>query len=664
MSLKIGEILIKRGFITPEQLARGVEVQKNTPFIPLGQILTQLGFLTRETLNLSLDSHRKRLPLGEVLIRKNILDRRMIDHALAISKKEMVPLGRVLINLRYLQEDHLAQAIADQYDLPFMPLQNRQFSPDLGQFLNPNYALKHKAVVVARQGQTITLAMAVPLPHHILRELEIANQVVIEPVVASETDIVHAQERIYGTSRRMLASTAAEEVHLDLSDPLQSQEGHSKYVLDYKVDHLLKKLLATGVSTGASDIHLENTEGGMKVRFRIDGVLQLINLGGEGQKISISGSSIVSKTKILCDLDITERRRPQDGSFRIKVASGGHTRNVDFRVSTVPTRLGENLVIRILDKIGPMTLASCGFASDQIVAIEELLQKPTGIFLVTGPTGSGKSSTLYAMLGHLNRPGVKILTVEDPIEYSIEGISQSEANEAIGNTFAEFLRAFLRQDPDHIMVGEIRDLETASIAVRASLTGHTVLSTLHTNDATGAVSRLIDMGLEPSLVASTLRCVIAQRLIRINCKYCRAPYEPTEEAQRLFPLIKQEETLLRGKGCPHCHFSGFSGRKPIIEMWAPTRDEALLINARTENAGLRETVFLSGRRQTMLENGLERIHRGETTIEEILRVVPFEQVEEHLIRYQAKIGGREALSLPAEDQRLPLSADKRINDRI
>ena len=635
--MKLGDVLIANGLITADQFEKALAIQKETPNLPIGQILCQLGYLTKHDLDVTLNYYRKRLKLGEILIQEQLIDQRMLDHALLVSQKEKIFLGKALINLRYIQEEQLCRAVAKQYDMPYVSLQNRRFSPELSSYLNPNYSLKHNLAVIEVKDKTLTLAMSYPLDPNLLRELENLTQMKLLPVMARESDINYALEQIYGIRQKAeRRSSGSDDVQLDIGDDLSQEESRSKYVLDYNVELSLKRILTLGVRLRASDIHLESTEQGMQVRFRIDGILQFLDLGEEEQRISSHGPFMINKIKIISDMDISERRRPQDGSFRVKITTEGVMRNIDFRVSALPTRYGEDIVIRILDKIGPMSLETIGFSETYVNELEQMLRRPTGIFLIAGPTGSGKTSTLYALLGRINRPGVKILTVEDPIEYSVEGIRQAEVNAAIGNTFAEYLRAFMRQDPDHIMVGEIRDLETASIAIRASLTGHTVLSTLHTNDATGVVTRLIDMGVEPALVASTLRCAIAQRLVRVNCTYCRETYQPVEEVIRIFTLLGQPKMVFtHGKGCPRCNFTGYIGRKPIIELWAPSREDALDINRNLSNTELRKITFKETGRQTMFDYGLELVKSGETTLEELLRVIPFEQIEERINRFAA-----------------------------
>jgi type II secretory ATPase GspE/PulE/Tfp pilus assembly ATPase PilB-like protein len=352
----------------------------------------------------------------------------------------------------------------------------------------------------------------------------------------------------------------------------------------------------------------------------------MLNLGEDAAVVRDNPRPVVSKIKVLCEMNIAERRRPQDSSFRMAVQQEGQSRTIDFRVSVIPSTYGENVVVRILDKRqSPIEMGQLGLSIDLQQELTRALAKPTGLFLVTGPTGSGKSSTLYAVLSELNVPGVKMITVEDPVEYSIEGVVQAEINEMIGNTFPRFLRSFMRQDPDIIMVGEIRDAETAAIAMRAALTGHTVFSTLHTNDSTSAVNRLIDLGVDSGLLATTLQGVMAQRLVRKICTSCRQPHVPSEEVLKEFGLTGTEQVFHYGRGCTKCNFTGFSGRKPVVELWLPSREEGLWISKGLENSVLRQRVF-PGKRRTMLEEGIRLVKAGETTLEELLRIIPWDQV--------------------------------------
>lgn len=627
---KLGELLIQHKLITREQFSQALEMQRLTPQQPIGQILCMLGFLSAKDLDYVLDHNKKRRKLGEILIAQGVLDQDRLHAALELCRTEKIPLGRALIRQHLVEEEQLARAIAHQHDLPFVNLTGIRFDPELSRFVNATFAQRLRIVPTRCRDNCLTIAMAYPIQRDELTQLESWCNMKIVPVIAKESDILISQQMIYKISRD-------DGDHANLSFELSEDQARdavkSRYVNDFisaDVDYLTKRIIATGIKEDASDIHFESIENGMIIRYRIDGILQTIGLGADDMLISTNARQIISKIKILCDMDIAERRRPQDSSFKMKVAKDGGVRSVDFRVSTVPTPFGENAVIRILDKRkGNITLEGLGYFAEDIKKLHAALEKPTGIFLVTGPTGSGKSSTLYAILSHINTPGTKTLTVEDPVEYSIEGITQTEVNEVIGNTFARMLRAFLRQDPDNVMVGEIRDLETATIAMRAALTGHTVLSTLHTNDATSAVTRLIDMGVEPGLISTTLRCVIAQRLVRCICSSCKISYVPPLEMQQEFGILPEHTTsFFKGKGCPTCHYTGYSGRRPIIELWIPGREELLLLNRRPDNLSLRKTIFSGAERLTMVEDGFRRVLAGETTLEELMRTVPYEQIEE------------------------------------
>lgn len=625
---KIGELLIRNKLISQEQFDHSLEVQQITPSQPIGQILCQMGFLKAKDLEYVLDHNNKRRKLGEILISQNLINEERLTSALNISKEEKIPLGRALVRQHLLEEEQLARAIAAQHDLKFVTLAGIQFDPGLSGFINATYAQRLRIVPIRCRENTLVIAVAYPLQRDELFQLESFCTMAIELVIAKESDILIAQRKVF----KLSGAVSPEELGFELSEDQVRESGKSKYVSDFisaDVDFLVKRVITTGIMRGASDIHLESTEQGMIIRYRLDGILQTIEMGASEALISTHARQMVSKIKIMCDMDIAERRRPQDSSFKMKVSKEGKLRSVDFRVSTIPTQFGEDVVIRILDKrSGGITLEGLGYFPEDIATLYKALEKPTGIFLVTGPTGSGKSSTLYAVLSHINNPGVKTLTIEDPIEYGIEGITQTEVNEIIGNTFARLLRAFLRQDPDNIMVGEIRDLETATISMRAALTGHTVLSTLHTNDATSAVTRLIDMGVEPSLISTTLRCVMAQRLVRHICHKCKVSYTPSLLLLSEFGIPADSGMeFVQGKGCTACNYSGFSGRRPIVELWIPSREELLMVNRRPDNSSLRTAVFSDPGRLTMIESGFRWVQAGETTLEELLRVVPYEQIE-------------------------------------
>jgi len=626
---RLGEILISNKLVTVDQFRHALELQRLNPGQPIGQVLCQVGYLKSKDLEYVLDHNDKRRKLGEILVALNLIDEERLKNALSAAKAEKIPLGRALVRQHLLEEEQLARAIALQHDMMFVSLAGITFDPELSKFVNATFAQRLRIVPIRCRDKKLTIAMASPIHHDELAQLESWCKMPIVPVISMESDILLAQQKVF----MIAGAPEAAKLHLELTEDQERDAGKSKYlgaIISADVDSLTKRIIAAGIRDGCSDIHLESKENGMTVRYRLDGILQGIDLGADGALINSHGRQIVSKVKILCDMDIAERRRPQDSSFKMKVTREGKVRSVDFRVSTVPTQYGEDVVIRILDKqSGNITLEGLGYPPEVVLALRKALDKPTGIFLVTGPTGSGKSSTLYALLSHLNTPGTKTLTIEDPIEYSIDGITQTEVNEVIGNGFARMLRSFLRQDPDNIMVGEIRDLETATIALRAALTGHTVLSTLHTNDATSAVTRLIDMGAEAGLVSDTLRCVLAQRLVRRICGECKEGYQPGAQLLEEFGIpAGSGMAFVRGRGCPACNYSGFKGRLPIVELWIPSREELLQINRRLDNISLRGVVFSGPERLTMVSDGFRRVQAGETTLEELVRAVPHEQIEE------------------------------------
>jgi type IV pilus assembly protein PilB len=393
-------------------------------------------------------------------------------------------------------------------------------------------------------------------------------------------------------------------------------------------DEIVRKLLRVAIDRGASDIHLETIGSRLQVRFRIDGMLQHFNLGSLGDDLGAQRTEVLSRIKILATLDIAERRRPQDGSFRAKVETDGRVLPMDFRVSVIPSYYGENAVIRILDPRGaPDSLASLKMAAPVTERLQQLIQSSAGTILVTGPTGSGKSTSLFAIMKSVYRPEIKIVTAEDPIEYVCPSFCQHEVDERIGNTFAQYVRSFMRHDPEVIMIGEIRDSETAELAFRAAQTGHLVLSTLHTNDALGAVTRLHDLGVDNSVCTSSLLAVLAQRLVREICWNCKQEYTPQPGVlERAFDVVPSDIRWYRGAGCATCHQTGYKRRVAITELWTPGVDDVLLID---QNAPL-DLIMASARKNTysMATDALVKLREGRTTLEEVLRVMPPSAVRE------------------------------------
>ncbi len=627
---RLGERLVKHRLITEGQLEHALRVKAACPAAPLGQILCKLGFIEPELLAELLDNFGKRPRLGEVLIRRNALTPERLEQALALAAKNRTRLGATLLAHRVVSEEQLARAVAEQFDLPYVALKTHPLPPELSKLISANYARAERLVPIEADSGQLTVAVVFPLKRDQIRHIESGTRLKVKLAIAMESEIVQAQRRLFQDT--VGRSSGDKRLSgMDLSEgpgPESGPSAHAGESAAVGVEELVTRVIVAGIRARASDIHFEAGERGMSVRFRIDGLLQPYAAGKDEAVMNTHARQIVSKIKVLCDMDIAERRRPQDSSFKMQVKEGSGARTVDFRVSTVPSALGESVVIRVLDKRGDIfSLESLGYVKEQVKLLYDALDKPTGIFLVTGPTGSGKSSTLYALLNRLNTPDTKTLTVEDPVEYSMEGVTQTEVNEVIGNSFAKMLRAFLRQDPDNIMVGEIRDAETATIALRAAMTGHTVLSTLHTNDSTSTITRLIDIGVEPSLLSTTLRCVLAQRLARRICEHCRQPYTPPEALTNEFSLPSNADfRYYRGNGCSHCFFTGYAGRIPVTELWLPSSEELLLINRQLDNLALRKHVFGAGKRTTLVENGLHRVFNGETTLEELIRIVPYEQI--------------------------------------
>lgn len=630
---RIGELLVKNNLVSEYQVAVALEEKLNYPEKTLGQLLCEMGFIKKSELDSILDHHRKRQKLGEILLKRHILDEAKLHHALIVSRNEKSLLGHTLLKLNYVEEQQLAQCIADQYDLPFVSLKQLKLGPVLASYINSSYAIRHKIVAIGRENDTVTFAMAFPLGNQLQGEIERLSNIKIKSVIATESEIIQAQRTVY--PKLGVAGPAGRNgLQIELSDVAVKEQDILKEIEaanNPETERLLQKIVATGLRARASDIHFERAENGLGVRYRIDGMMQPLDLGSDKDRINSYALGIISKLKVMCQMHIAERRRSQDSSFRMRVNAGETFRMIDFRVSTLLTQDGEDVVIRVLDKDGvPPSLSGLGLTRHHVDVLNEALDIPAGMFLVTGPTGSGKSATLHALLAKCNKPGLKSLTIEDPVEYHLEGVRQTEVNEAIGNTFSRMLKTFMRQDPDNIMIGELRDEESTRLAIKAALTGHTLMSSLQTRDSTSSVSSLLDMGIEPSYIASTLRCVIAQRLVRVVCKQCRVPHQPNEKTLKKFIIPPPPDAMLfiSGKGCPACNFTGFFGRRPIAEVWVPTADDLQYLYQRPDSFTLRQYAFTEKLLPTMLDNGIAKVRRGETTLEEVLRVVPYTQLAE------------------------------------
>ena len=624
---RLGEMLVREGLITEAQLTDALkEQQSRSTYVPLGHILVEQKLVTRRQLNLLLENTEKRPRIGELLVRSGAVTPAQLAHALERQRSMHLPLGQVLIRLGYVSDETMRLALALQLNIPFVDLDQMNIDRALTRLINRSYARRHSLVPVACVGQTLTVCMDDPTDQQAVEELSRSTGLLVTVLTSSHDAITHAFQRLYGDTQE---TTSSERLELTTEEEADSATG-SRYVEDMrqvkKADGLVRQLLAVALSRRATDIHLETLATALHVRFRIDGVLQELAMGQLQDACNERVREIISRLKVLGRLDIAERRRPQDGSFRMKVERAGEQTSIDFRISVVPGYYGESVVLRVLDrKSVPKSLEELGFSSQITEKLREMLKRPAGILLITGPTGSGKSSTLYASLMTLYKPQIRIVTAEDPIEYVYEQFSQSEVNERIGNTFASYLRAFLRHDPEVIMVGEVRDEETAEMAFRAAQTGHLLLTTLHTNDALSAVTRLRDLKVDPNLIASSLLGVLAQRLVRAVCPQCKAEYSPAPELlKEFFDTAPPDLKWYKGKGCSHCNFTGYRHRLAIAELWVPNENDVILIakNASFEelrSSAAHSTVF-------MAEDAANRLRGGATNLEELIRMLPYSSI--------------------------------------
>ena len=557
--------------------------------------------------------------LGEILIQTGLVTPAQLAQALAQQKLEGGRVGTILIKLGYLTEQQVVQALGEKFRIPYIDLDRHAIDAALLQLIPAEIAQKHLVFPVAKTGTTLTLAMADPVSAFAVEDIRFMTGLKVELVVATESGVRRAIDRFYEDAeslKTVIASMGGVGTEImDEPGDLNGTIGELRQAVEEApVIKLVNLMLAEAIRRGASDIHAEPFDKTFRVRLRIDGVLYEIMSPPMHLK-----NAIISRLKIMAELDISERRLPQDG--RLKVKFKGH--EVDFRVSTLPTLFGEKVVMRLLDKSHLMLdMTKLGFEPQALAAFEEAIHAPYGMLLVTGPTGSGKTTTLYSALDRLNQLETNVMTAEDPIEFNLLGIIQVQIRESIGLTFAAALRAFLRQDPDVIMVGEIRDYETAEIAVKAALTGHLVLSTLHTNDAPSAVTRLLNMGIEPFLVASSVLIILAQRLLRRVCPQCKVPVEVPRENLMAIGLPEAEAAALtcyRGSGCEACSGTGYKGRMAIYEVLPLSPELRGLVLNGASALELKQAAVQKGMR-TLRMSALTKLQEGITTVQEVVRV--------------------------------------------
>ncbi len=544
----------------------------------------------------------------EVLREVGMVDQGQIDTAREVAAEKSISLADSLVDMQIMTHQDILQAVAGYYGMEMVTLTNYKFAPEAVDSIPADVAKKYGVMPIKITDDTLQIAVSDPSDISLVDTLRVLLHKNVEPVVAAQPEIDTAITQYYG-SLAELGAIAKEDVDLDTRETGDREEATDD---DAPVIRLVTKIIVDAHRRRASDIHLEPLEKSFRVRYRIDGVLQMVD--NPHKRLQ---ASILSRLKIMSKMSIAEKRIPQDGRIQLNVDG----KQIDLRVSSVPTIHGESIVMRILDKSALMLgLPELGFLSDDQALFEKLISLPDGILLVTGPTGSGKTTTLYGCLNYINKPSVKIITVEDPVEYELAGINQVHVNEEIGMSFASALRSMLRQAPNVIMVGEIRDVETANIAINASMTGHLVFSTLHTNDAPGAITRLIDIGVKPFLCASAIRAVMAQRLVRKICPKCKTPYSPTEQELRALRIPESQAasaTFMKGAGCENCNGTGYRGRAGIFEIFVINDEIRRMIYEKATVGAVRQRARELGMR-TLREDGMRKVLAGMTTPEEVL----------------------------------------------
>lgn len=561
--------------------------------------------------------------IGELLLNDSRISQEQLQKALDVQGKEPGKLGSILIRMGFVTEEDIAQALSKQFGYPSVNLSKFDIDEKMLDLIKPEIARRHIVIPVHRIGSILTLAMADPSNLFVQEEIRFSTNLRIQAVIAPESSILDAIDKYYGSSTGIEAQKFLEEIDLSEDAAVELVEDRDEEGAEGELDEdapavkLVNLIFQDAISKGASDIHFEPYEKVFRVRLRIDGVLHEYMTPPMNLK-----NKVTSRVKLISGIDIAERRLPQDGRIRTKMNVKGKTKTVDMRVSSLPITHGEKIVIRILDKDNLMLdMERLGFEPDSLKKFERNIAEPWGIVLVTGPTGSGKTNTLYSAVSKLNIEDVNIMTCENPVEFNIFGINQVNIKESIGLTFPASLRSFLRQDPNIILVGEIRDFETADIAIKAALTGHMVLSTLHTNDAPSTIARLINMGIEPFLVSSAVRMVVAQRLIRRLCSGCKT--EAKIPAQTLIDIgFAPEEAktikIYEGKGCEKCNNTGYKGRVGLFEAMEIDEEIREQIMVGVSTSELRQKAREKGM-LTLRQSGIEKIKAGMTSISEVLR---------------------------------------------
>jgi len=563
--------------------------------------------------------------LGEMLVKAGLISADQLQEGLGAQKQSGEKLGYVLVSLGYVKEDEITQLLSEQYGVPSINLRHFEIDSSVIDLIPAEVSQKYLVVPVNRTGATLTIAMADPTNVFAMDDIKFMTGYNVEPVVASEMAIREAIETYYGSAHSLELKKVMDQMAEDDATSLELMEEDEETDMaalesaseEAPVVKLVNIILTDSIKKAASDIHLEPYEKDLRVRFRIDGVLYEIMHPPMKLK-----DAITSRLKIMAKLDISEKRLPQDGRIKVKIKIQGKIKEMDYRVSVLPTLFGEKIVMRLLDKDNlVLDMTKLGFEVESLAKFERQILKPYGMVLVTGPTGSGKTNTLYSSMHRVNTPETNIMTAEDPVEFNLHGINQVLMKEQIGLNFATSLRAFLRQDPNIVLVGEIRDFETAEIAVKAALTGHLVLSTLHTNDAPSTINRLMNMGIEPFLVSTSVNLICAQRLVRRICKECKESIQMPPQALVDIGFSAEESggiELFKGRGCANCNNTGYRGRVGLFEVMEISEEIRELILSGASAMELRRKSVEEGM-ITLRVSGLYKIRGGHTTVEEVVR---------------------------------------------
>ncbi|HKP94502.1 MAG TPA: ATPase, T2SS/T4P/T4SS family [Fibrobacteria bacterium] len=619
---KVGEILLAQGYINQQQLEHALEQHASTG-ISLGTVLVKLQFIDEDTLNAVLGkqlelSYRKRI--GEILVDQGYISAAQLADGLAKQKTMNLPLGKCLVKLGFIEETKLLDVLAAQLDLQHINLENFKFNMNVTRMVSEEMARSYKVIPLYENNGVLTVAMVDPTNLRSLDHIKFKTGKDVEPVIGTEAEILAAIDRAYVGGKESLHELIGGDEDKDLvlegDKPLKEEDGLVGDEEGRQIIKIVNLIVSEAIRLGASDVHLEPQERNMRIRYRIDG--ELMEQNPIPARLMVQ---ITSRLKVLGGMDIAEKRRPLDGRAHIQYKG----KEVDLRLSTFPMLLRsrgvvEKMVIRIIDPNTEIaTIDRIGFSRSVYPAICKLIELPDGILLTTGPTGSGKSSTLYAFIKQVASPSVNVVTMEDPVEKNIPGISQGQINNLAGFTFAAGMRAILRQDPDVIMLGEMRDKETSEMAIQAALTGHLVISTLHTNDAAGAFTRLLDMGVEPFLVTSCVKGVLAQRLCRRICEKCKQQVQVPDVVLEGIG-IRPGTPFYQGKGCNQCNNTGYRGRLALFELMIPDEHIHRMILERKSSEEIKMYAIRNLGMATLRRDGLEKALAGLTTIEQVVAV--------------------------------------------